>query len=326
MKYRPIIIKKGNKVRVVYACRSRRERKRLRRINRRLVRYERRLAAKYNVAEVAHGFVPGRSQVTMALLHIGYAVTLSADLHSWFDSVTYRQVRDSLLDVGMQPVHAYALANRICIPGVWPSHRYQELAPRQGLPTSPAAANMAAVVFDHRLKQRLEQLPCGWVYTRYADDLVVSLREPRCDLLLAVQKYMAETAQSMGWEIAWQKLEIQYARAGRRIIVGLSVGEHDIAAPRRIRRRLRAAINNNRNRNYITGLAQWVSCPLPKAGRPQRHFGVENRIRVPEFCRQALTRESPSSQSAQADSDTPPANVVIVNLSGGRHFGTLNNG
>lgn len=98
-----------------------------------------------------HGFFPGRSPVTNAKAHVGQAWTLTADLSDFFDSVQKHHLehylRPEVLDL-------------VLVDG----------ATRQGLPTSPPCANIAAIAMDAEITSRWPEL----VYTRYADDLTFS--------------------------------------------------------------------------------------------------------------------------------------------------------
>ncbi|WP_420367534.1 reverse transcriptase family protein [Curtobacterium sp. L1-20] len=141
------------------------------------------------VHDAAHGFVAGRSVVTGAALHAGQQVVLSADLTSFFASVTAPTVYGVFRTAGFAEPLAHVLTG-VCthrVPphvltgmpdGGSPEERAalrRSLADAhlpQGAPTSPALANTALRHLDARLT--------GWaaavdaVYTRYADDLTFS--------------------------------------------------------------------------------------------------------------------------------------------------------
>lgn len=263
---RQIVFSNKGKVRAVYSP-ERRESRKLREIGYTIAAYERRLAAQLGVVHVAHGFVPGRSQVTCALPHVGeWAVTIGLDLAGWFDSVRFDQVREALAEAGAS--EATAIAETVCVRGAPPSPRPDELAPRQGLPSSPAAANIAAVRMDADIVRRLNSAGIHHVYTRYADDLNISVATP--DSVVTVIENVRAAVLAMGWAIAEHKTAVQYARSGRRVVVGVSVGPDGIRARRQARRKLRAAMHQNPQSPSARGLAGWCSCPLPKAARPRR--------------------------------------------------------
>ena len=233
------------KLRTVYVATGR-ERRAYVRLAQSLARYERELATCKGVTDVAHGFVAGRNPVTMAKAHIGYDVTVSLDLADWFESVTFVQ----LIGAGVEASRVW----KCCPDGLV----------RQGLPTSPAAANIAAVNFDKAIINQLSFAGADRVYTRYADDLTFSWRVINAIENPAVLlRNVAFICKLFGWSLNERKTRVQYASAGRRIICGLSVGETDVRATRKVRRRLRACQHARPNEPETRGLAEWAACKLP---------------------------------------------------------------
>lgn len=266
---REIRIPKGNGTyRTVYVP-SRKRRKLLRRILAKLQQAERAAATVAGTSTVAHGFVRGRSPVTCAAQHIGYEVTISADLSSWFDSVRPDQIAQGLALGGVSPTEALQLAESVCHLG----------APRQGLPTSPTAANLAAVVLDRFILDGLSQLDPSqivYTYTRYADDLCISLSVDSPIAIKLVLDLVEESARRMGWTVAEHKTRFQRRKAGRRVVVGISVGDSDLRPTRRTRRRHRAVAHLAQRRHggklvqVAHGLAEWCAMRLPRESRPSR--------------------------------------------------------
>src|SRR5579871_1204987 len=189
-----------NKKRTVWIV-SGRERRAYVRLARKLARLERYTAEWAGVADVAHGFIAGRSPVTMATAHTGYDVTVSLDLADWFESIT----RNQLIELGMR----HEWADKCCPGGKL----------RQGLPTSPAAANFAAVALDRDLATYLNFQDSGMVYTRYADDLTISWRIDAPGYVPnTVICFVRDSVEKVGWKLNELKTRVQYASAGRRII------------------------------------------------------------------------------------------------------------
>jgi hypothetical protein len=230
------IPKGGGRWRTVWVP-SRREREALRAIVPTLAGTARRL----DVHDVMHGFVAGRSPVTNALVHRGRAYTLALDLRDWFDSVR----RDQLA-----PHVAPDVLDRILVDG----------APRQGLPTSPAAANIAAAALDAQI---VAALAGRGVYTRYADDLAISVDDEA--VLRELADVVPRLVAAYGWQVHPRKTRLQAAAAGRRVITGVAVDD-GIFAPRAARRRLRAA-RHQRRTAQARGLAEWCLLRLPGAAR-----------------------------------------------------------
>jgi hypothetical protein len=141
------------------------------------------------VHDAAHGFVGGRSVVTGASAHTGRQIVVTADLTSFFASVTAPTVYGVFRAAGFAEPLAHVLTG-VCthrVPvhvlsampdGGSPEERQalramlREAHLPQGAPTSPALANTALRHLDARLAGWAASV--GAVYTRYADDLTFS--------------------------------------------------------------------------------------------------------------------------------------------------------
>ena len=139
--------------------------------------------------ESAHGFRAGRSIKSFALPHVGRQVVLRLDLKDFFPCIHARRVMAVFLTAGYPEAVARMLAG-LCtntapddlwddapeaIQGRrgWASQSvYGQPHLPQGVPTSPALANLCAFRLDCRLAALAEA--SGAVYTRYADDLAFS--------------------------------------------------------------------------------------------------------------------------------------------------------
>lgn len=243
------------------------ERARLRALLPTLESAERRLARLRGVEHVAHGFIHGRSPVTNAWAHVGpWRATITMDLASWFDSVTTEQVYRALRDVDIPDADARAIAATVTYGG----------RTAQGLPTSPAAANLVAVAFDRELVCTFEGTfgPDAYRYTRYADDITISLavddREAVDRAIAAVHAWAA----AFGWTVSARKTHAYLARAGRRIVTGVAVDDRGVYPTRDLRRRLRAAQHNAPHSPQTRGLAEWAVLRLPRAVRSPRVIRV----------------------------------------------------
>ncbi|HEU5106329.1 MAG TPA: reverse transcriptase family protein [Solirubrobacterales bacterium] len=114
------------------------------------------------VHDAAHGFVPQRSIVTNAALHVGRPVLLKLDIKDFFGSVGRRPVYRAFRRLGYRREMADLMTSLVTLEGGLP----------QGAPTSPALANNAAYGLDVRISAFVERR--GITYTRYADDLTLS--------------------------------------------------------------------------------------------------------------------------------------------------------
>lgn len=120
------------------------------------------------------------------------------------------------------------MANKVCYDG----------ATRQGLSSSPAAANVAAIPLD---KEIAVILPENSVYTRYADDLTIS-SDSISDLMI-LRERIPVLVEKCGFKVNNKKTRIQSSQFGRRIITGIAVDDK-ITATKKIRKNLRAAKHN----------------------------------------------------------------------------------
>ena len=161
---------------------------------------------------VVHGFCRGRNAVTNAAAHQCYKYTVTMDLRNFFDTVRYKhlvgKVCDALLvkclcdpqGVRMEYIN-YCPQKAFAPNGVaygWRGSGYavddvtvrpdiDNFAPRQGLPTSPAIANIAASDMDRLIVTFMQHNGASIMYTRYADDLTLSTNDPAVVQLILTQ-------------------------------------------------------------------------------------------------------------------------------------------
>jgi hypothetical protein len=209
------------------------------------------------LSDCVHGFRPSRSPVTNALAHVGKKYTLTVDLKDFFGHCTVGEMKRS------------GIPNKLAISATYNG------AARQGLPSSPAAANLCAIPLDEAV---LKSLRPGQVYTRYADDLTVSgdnLRE-----LTDLRDKLTSIVRGFGQEINHRKTRIQSAAYGRRMVTGIAVDD-DIHPSRADRRRLRALRHINQKYgalgNTLAGFEEW--CKLRKPFGESRGLLVNRSIR-----------------------------------------------
>lgn len=189
-----------------------------------------RLAARLDTHGVQHGFTEGRNCVTNALQHIGYQYTLSFDLKDFFDSVTAEHLDRAH---GVFPLSIVGAG-------------FFDGAARQGLPSSPSIANVAAVPMDNDIWALGKGNRMGriFAYTRYADDLTFSFDNPATAQFLMLE--IPKIVERHGFRINPDKTHLQCAKSGRRIVTGVAVGETKVYPTREVKRRLRAAAHQMR--------------------------------------------------------------------------------
>lgn len=212
-------------------------------------------------AACLHGFRAGRSPVTNALAHVGFRFTLSMDLADFFDTVTPSLIRAAGCWSSDNPSW-----------NAYPEAACKDGAARQGLSSSPAAANLAGTTLDRKIMHalakdtNLDEPPPG-IYTRYADDLHIS--SDSLNLLKVMRLVIPEYARQCGFAVNEKKTRIQCQDFGNRIICGVAVGKDGISAPRSTRRKLRAAQHQHPGTNKTRGLAEWCKLTPPKE-RPDK--------------------------------------------------------
>lgn len=250
---------------------------------------------------VQHGFTAGRSPVTNARAHVGWEYTLKFDLKDFFDTVTRAHIAPlaRLSDMALE----------YCFP---------DGAARQGLPTSPALANLAASRLDHAIVGlRRTGRFVNFTYTRYADDLTFSFNHPATGRMLLRQ--VPVLIASHGFTINPAKTRMQCARAGRRHITGVAV-DGRLHAPRALKRRLRAArhqlANGLRPRHYRKLKARQIQ--LARQGRPLslRALLVGGYAGLREWAKLTPPKPLPPSTSPQPSTHPMPTAVPPVLLPG----------
>lgn len=189
---------------------------------------------------VSHAFTYGRSPLTNALVHVGWRYTLSMDLADFFDSVK----PDNPAFVKYPPLgppnpFLAQLEERSMVELT--ACLFPDGAARQGLPTSPALANIAFALADEdimKLQIKGRFTKPNFAYSRYADDLTLSA--DHMDMIRTLEYEVPRIVERHGFRINQTKTRIQCAKAGRRIITGIAVGDKNVTLPRYMQRRIRA--------------------------------------------------------------------------------------
>jgi retron-type reverse transcriptase len=138
------------------------------------------LLEKVVLHDAAHGFRAAHSIVSNAKPHLGAEVIINRDLKDFFPSIAYRRVKGVFKSLGYSDAAA-TIFGLLCTE---PEVEKVELDGRiyyvatgarhlpQGAPTSPAITNILCRRLDRRMQKIADE--CGFVYTRYADDLTFS--------------------------------------------------------------------------------------------------------------------------------------------------------
>lgn len=176
----------------------------------------------------AHGFVKGRSVGSNAALHVKRPVVSNCDIENCFPSVKWPLLLGALRrDVGktLSPAAISLIVDITTMEGGLPI----------GAPTSPALLNRVLLMTDQTLSAAAEKRHCH--YSRYADDLTFSGDHRAVELLGVAKRTLAQ----IGLALDAKKTNI-YRRGRRQIVTGLVVNDR-VSVPRRLRRRMRAAVH-----------------------------------------------------------------------------------
>ena len=175
--------------------------------------------------EAVYGFVPGRSHLAAAACHLGSEWVASIDIENFFPSTDVSKVRSAVERLGYHDDFSKdALVKLTC----------HKMGLTQGAPSSPVISNIVLHDLDNKLAEFA--VSAGFVYTRYADDLVMSGSAGNPDTAVAK---MRELTVADGWKVAERKTSIDRA-PNRRKVHGLLVHGDRIRLTKGYRNRIRA--------------------------------------------------------------------------------------
>lgn len=209
---------------------------------RELIPYLEKVLLHHDVHKVNYAFIRNRNCVEHAMQHIGYKYTVSMDLENFFESVNKDHVSKYLNE---------DIMDQCFISG----------APQQGLPTSPIIANLAFLDCDKGIIDALKKYNILSIYTRYADDLVVSFDNKRD--IGKVIFILSNIANKAGFKINKKKTKIQNINNGRIVITGVAIDNKGMHPTRKTLKKIRAAKYQNNKKSFL-GLTEWAKCNLPK--------------------------------------------------------------
>ena len=198
----------------------------------------------------ATGFVRGRSIVDNARPHVGRGVVINLDLADFFPTITAERVV-ALFRARGWDVDSAAILGRICT---------NEGHLPQGAPTSPAISNLVCRKLDERLDRLIQRLKGN--YTRYADDMTISLpglgrnkrlRRHKGPKTLSRPQFVSRNLLTLirqiieqeGFRIQMKKKVRVQRPHQRQTATGLVVNQA-VHLPRDVRRRIRAMQHRQR--------------------------------------------------------------------------------
>ena len=188
------------------------------------------LALQSKVHKCANAYVPGRSILTNARPHLGCAVLIKLDIKQFFDSVKKEQIRPWVFSA----LRAHALTERVV------DLVFSERGLPQGAPTSPLLSNLVLRRLDIELYQECNRL--GAIYTRYADDITISLKEDDSAIIRYLIKIVEGLLKTEGFVLNKKKGKLQVLRPHQaQRICGVTINSGRLSISRQQRRILRAA-------------------------------------------------------------------------------------
>ncbi len=204
------------------------------------------LLEKVGLHDAAHGFRAAHSIVSNAKPHLGAEVIINRDLKDFFPSISYRRVKGVFKSLGYSDAAA-TIFGLLCTE---PEVEKVELDGRiyyvatgarhlpQGAPTSPAITNILCRRLDRRMQKIADE--CGFVYTRYADDLTFSTsgksKQNICNVLRRSESVVAHE----GLELHPEKTRV-LRKSRQQEVTGIVVNEK-LSLDRKELKRFRAVL------------------------------------------------------------------------------------
>lgn len=248
-----------------------------------------------NMAPDAHGFIAGRSPVTNAMVHIGWTYTLSMDIENFFDSIKPHMVAKHLSKQEIETC-------------------FIDGAPRQGIPTSPAIANIAGAAMDIAIRRSLRKVGLDdgeYAYSRYADDINVSYNiEGRHH---EIRSAVRGAVHQCGFKVATHKTRLQCSRHGRRVICGVAIdADGSIHPTRAFRRRLRCALHSDPDAPETRGMIEWSQLRPPKNDHGERSTWFREACKLAEHGHARMPKSAAQVHKSIPEMDLG-GNVFITN-------------
>lgn len=169
----------------------------------------------------AHGYVTRRSTLTNARPHVGARFLQKFDLSNFFSSIDTDRIDSSLRSTGFGPEAATVLARLTSCNGSLPL----------GSRTSPRLSNIVLLGLDDKMAAVAQRRRVS--YTRYADDMTFSAKEP-----FDVKDEVGEVVTQEGFML--NELKSKRFKHGQPMFVtGLSVEDSEYP---RVRKRLKTRL------------------------------------------------------------------------------------
>ena len=181
---------------------------------------------KLDFGDVSHGFVPGKSIVTNASIHVKQDLVLGIDLKDFFPNIQFTSVHCIFKSAGYTKKVALLLTE-ICT--------YHRVLP-QGAPTSPALSNLVALKLDAKMEEYCAKE--NFRYSRYADDITVS----GGSTLPKHKHTIIEIIEKSGFIVNEDKTRM-FSQGSKQKVTGLVVNDK-VSIGRKRKKNIRATVHN----------------------------------------------------------------------------------
>jgi RNA-directed DNA polymerase len=188
----------------------------------------------YKPKEYVTGFVPDKSIVDNAKVHVGRNYVYNIDLENFFPSIELNRIKAVLklspfsLEGTEREKIAYLIACLACKDGRLP----------QGSPTSPVLSNIVCQKMDRRLRGFAKAFNCR--FTRYADDITFSASKDIFNQTFKTE--LKRIIEDQNFTINEKKVRLQ-GRGYKQEVTGLIVNEK-LNVSKKYVREVRAMLNN----------------------------------------------------------------------------------
>ena len=223
------------------------------------------LLEQFEAHPAANGFVPGKSIVDNAKVHLGQKYIYNIDLKDFFPSVTAGRVFACLQlpPFSFDKQTASLIADLCCHEGVLP----------QGAPTSPTLTNVVCSRLDWRLSKLARRYDLR--YSRYADDITFSgmtnLFHEDGDFVKELHLYI----EKEGFQINESKTRTN-SYYQRQEVTGLIINEKPNVTQRYVKQ-IRTMLHNWEASGYEVAQNIFLECYHPSKNVPGEHH-IENII------------------------------------------------
>jgi RNA-directed DNA polymerase len=188
----------------------------------------------YEPKDYVTGFVPKKSIVDNAKVHVGRNYVYNIDLENFFPSIELNRIKAVLklppfsLEGTERERIAYLIACLACKDGRLP----------QGSPTSPVLSNIVCQKMDRRLRGFAKAFNCR--FTRYADDITFSASKDVFNQSFKTE--LKRIIENQNFTINEKKVRLQ-GRGYKQEVTGLIVNEK-LNVSKKYVREVRAMLNN----------------------------------------------------------------------------------